>query len=746
MDALGTCNGAGLGAPSEQASDESSAPVTAMHEAAGAHTLEQRPGVASKVFESSHDGILVTDPRGTILFVNPAFSRLTGYSADEVVGRNPRILQSGLQSESFYRELWETIQRDGFWHGEVWNRRKDGTTFVELLAISAVTSATGAVEHYVGVFSDLTELKEACARLASVSRQDALTGLLSRHGIQDEIDAMLQAGQAFACLAIDVDRMCLINEIHGLVAGDGLLREIARRVGAQLPDAGAFGRVGSDEFLAVLPGEASEEALAHLIARIAAALAEPIRIDGRVLEVSVSMGAVLLPCEGSDASRVLGAAMAALERAQREGGRQQRFFSPEVVDRAKRWLLLEHGLRQALERGELHLHYQPQVDVAACRVVGVEALLRWNSAEFGAVSPAEFIPVAEHSGLIVQIGTWVLNEACRTVAAWDRAGLPAVRVAVNVSGLQVLNPDFAAVVADALSASGLDPKYLELEVTESVMVGSEDAVIRVLEGIRARGVRLAMDDFGTGYSSMTFVNRLQFDLLKIDQSFVRQITSEPRSAAIARATVAMSKGLGMHTIAEGVETPGQLRFLRGAGCDLLQGYLFSKPVPAADIEALLAADAAFPQYAVRRSESRRTLLCVDDEEYILSSVVRVLRHEGYRVLTATSAESALELLATNEVQVVMSDMRMPSMSGVEFLRRVKELYPQTIRIILSAYGDLDSLTDAINSSAIFRFLCKPWDDEHLKAHIKQAFEIHEGLYCMPSDEVGPHPLLVVGEA
>lgn len=539
--------------------------------------------------------------------------------------------------------------------------------------------------------------------------------------------------------------MCLINEIHGLAARDGLLREIARRVGALLPDGGAFGRVGPDEFLAVLPGAASEETLAHLAASISAALAEPIRIDERLLDVSVSMGAVFLPCEGSNASRVLGAAMAALARAQRDGGGQLRFFSPEVDVQAKRWLLLEHGLGQALERGELQLHYQPQVDVTACRIVGVEALLRWNSAEFGAVSPVEFIPVAEHAGLIVSIGTWVLNEACRTVAAWHRAGLPAVRVAVNVSGLQVLSRDFSTIVADALSVSGLDPKFLELEVTESVMVGGEDAVIRVLEQIRARGVRLAMDDFGTGYSSMTFVNRLQFDLLKIDQSFVRRITSEPRSAAIARATVAMSKGLGMHTIAEGVETPGQLRFLRAAGCDLLQGYLFSKPVPAADIEGLLAADAAFPQFAAKRSESRRTLLCVDDEEYILSSVVREFRHEGYRVLTATSGEAGLELLAMNDVQVVMSDMRMPTMSGVEFLRRVKELYPHTIRIILSGYGDLDSVTDAINSSAIFRFLSKPWDDEHLRDNIRQAFEIYEGLYCTPAEGSGPPRRRVAAE-
>lgn len=741
MQGLGTFNGIGPGLPVEQPGAESARDRMAMCNALGGW-----PGVAAKVFESSHDGILVTDPRGIILYVNPAFCRLSGYSSDEVVGRNPRMLQSEVQTESFYREMWEAIERDGSWQGEVWNRRKDGTIFVELLAISAVTSVSGAVEHYVGVFSDLTERKEICARLASLSRQDTLTGLLSRHGIQEEIEAALRTGQAFACLAIDVDRMCLINEIHGLAAGDGLLREIARRVGELLPDAGAFGRVGPDEFLAILPGEASEKALEHLAARIAAALAEPIRIDGRPLEVSVSMGAVLLPCDGGDASRVIGAAMAALARAQREGSGQLRLFSPEVDVRAKRWLLLEHGLRQALERGELHLHYQPQVDVTACRIVGVEALLRWNSAEFGAVSPAEFIPVAEQAGLIVPLGTWVLNEACRTVAAWHRAGLPTVRVAVNVSGLQLLNPDFPAVVDDALSASGLDPKHFELEVTESVMVGGEDAVIRVLEQIRARGIRLALDDFGTGYSSMTFVNRVQFDLLKIDQSFVRRITSEPRSAAIARATVAMSKGLCMHTIAEGVETPGQLRFLRRAGCDLLQGYLFSKPLPSADVEALLAADAAFPQFAVGRTEPGRTLLCVDDEEYILSSVVRELRHEGYRVLTATSPEAALDLLATNDVQVVLSDMRMPAMSGVEFLRRVKALYPQTIRIILSGHGDLDSLADAINSSAIFRFLTKPWEDEHLKDNIRQAFEVHEGLYSAINENPGPPTLRRAAEA
>jgi EAL domain-containing protein (putative c-di-GMP-specific phosphodiesterase class I)/CheY-like chemotaxis protein len=370
------------------------------------------------------------------------------------------------------------------------------------------------------------------------------------------------------------------------------------------------------------------------------------------------------------------------------------------------------------------LYYQPQMSLRSGEIIGMEALVRWQHPLRGLVSPMEFIPLAEETGLILPIGEWVLRTACAQNQTWQAAGLPAVAVAVNMSARQFEAQDMVALTKQVLRETGLDPNYLELELTESAAMGDADAFIGVTEGLKRLGITLSIDDFGTGYSSLGYLKRFALDRLKIDQSFVRDIVQEPDSAAIAVAVIALAHGLGLSVIAEGVETEAQLNFLRIRGCDEMQGYYFSKPLPAAEFEPLLAArckldisaDAALPGL---------TLLLVDDEPHVLASLKRLVRREGYAILTATSAAEGMDLLATHEVAVVMSDQRMPLMTGSEFLAKVRVMYPDTIRIILSGYTDLKAITEVVNRGEIYKFLEKPWEDAALLETLREAFRHYE---------------------
>lgn len=387
-------------------------------------------------------------------------------------------------------------------------------------------------------------------------------------------------------------------------------------------------------------------------------------------------------------------------------------------------LQLENHLRRALEHGELSLHYQPQVDIRSGLINGIEALMRWHSPTLGEVSPTEFIPVAEQSGLIFPLGRWALEEACRQNKRWQNEGLPQLCVAVNVSVRQFHHPDLIATVSAALAASNLPPRCLEIELTESAFVANAEAAIRTSQQLHDLGVKLSLDDFGTGYSSLTYLSRFPFDKIKIDQSFVRDITSNPTNAAIANATIALADSLHMAVLAEGVETESQLGFLRQRGCNSMQGYLFSRPLPPEQFAALLREARTLPAGPAAQ-EAPRTLLLVDDEANILRALQRLLRQDGYRILATTSAAEAFELLAQNAVQVIVSDQRMPEMNGTEFLSRVKELYPNTIRIVLSGYSEVETITQAVNRGAIYKFFTKPWDDAELRKELREAFRVAE---------------------
>jgi diguanylate cyclase (GGDEF)-like protein/PAS domain S-box-containing protein len=552
---------------------------------------EHRLVLSRQVFDSTAESIMMTDADANIVAVNPAFEQITGYREHEVLGHNPRLLRSGRHDLAFFRDLWAGLAEHGQWRGEIWNRRKNGEVYPERSSISVVRDDEGKVSAYVSVSSDLSALKAAHQELDFLANHDALTQLPNRSLLNDRLQqaiaAARQGGAQLALLLFNVDRLSRINDSLGHAAGDGLLREVARRAQAVAGPTDTVARLSGDEFVLLATNCADADDIIVRARRLIDAISQPLPIGGHDVVVTASVGISVFPRDGSAAGDLLKGADVALSHAKEAGRNGFRFFKGEMNAHALRWLSLETHLRRAIARSELALHYQPQVRRADCAIAGMEALLRWRSEELGPIGPSDFIPLAEDTGLIQQIGAWALREACLQNKAWQDAGLLRVPVAVNVSAHQFAAGTVPSVVRAALRESGLEPRYLDIELTESVMMGDSKAAQAQLTELRAMGVSVSLDDFGTGYSSLGYLSRFSLDKLKIDQGFVRDITTEPRSAAIAQATIALAHGLSLAVVAEGVETVEQRDFLGALGCDLLQGYLFSRPLPATEMEALL---------------------------------------------------------------------------------------------------------------------------------------------------------------
>ncbi|MEX5744140.1 EAL domain-containing protein [Massilia sp. X63] len=553
---------------------------------------EHRLELARQVFDSTQEGIMMTDADARIVAVNPAFEQITGFRESEVLDETPRILRSGRHDAGFYRDMWHCLEHEGQWRGEIWNRRKNGEVYPARTSISAVRDEAGKLTAYVAVSTDLSALKAAHHQLDFLANHDALTLLPNRSLFNDRLQqAMAAARQGdgqLALLLFNVDRLSRINDSLGHAAGDAVLREVARRVGAIAGPTDTLARLSGDEFVLLLTSCRDTEDIILAARRLIDAIAQPHSVGGHDVVVTGSVGISIFPRDGSAPGDLLKAADAALSEMKNAGRNGFRFFKGEMNAQALRWLALETRLRRAIERDELALHYQPQVSRIDGAVVGMEALLRWRSAEIGAVPPGDFIPLAEDTGLIHPIGEWVIRQACFQNKAWQNAGLPPVRVAVNVSATQFKAGSVSAIVRKALLESGLAPRYLEVELTESVMLGDSAVAEAEMAELREMGVSLSLDDFGTGYSSLGYLSRFPLDKLKIDQNFVRNITVEQRSAAIAQATIALAQGLSLSVVAEGVETVGQRDFLGLIGCDVMQGYLYSRPVPAHEMARILA--------------------------------------------------------------------------------------------------------------------------------------------------------------
>ncbi|OQX32355.1 MAG: hypothetical protein B0D96_12220 [Candidatus Sedimenticola endophacoides] len=540
---------------------------------------EEQLRMYGTVFETITEGIMVTDADNRIKIVNPAFTRITGYQPEEVVGENPRMLSSGRHSPAFYAELWESLLERGSWSGEIWDRRRDGTLYPAWLSLVAIFDERRRLLEYVAVFSDITHRKESEEQIRRQANYDALTGLPNRSLLRDRLSGALKSARRerwkVALLFVDLDRFKEVNDSLGHVAGDELLQRIGERLRGCVREADTVARFGGDEFVLLLEDIKQVSDAADVCKKILRELDGPVALHGRDVFVGASIGVTLYPDDAADANTMLRNADMAMCRAKDAGRNNYQFFTLAMNEQVQHRIELERDLRQALEQGQLLLHYQPIVRLDDLRVVGVEALLRWRHPERGLVLPDTFITLAEESGLIAPIGRWVLRMACRQAGSWRAAGL-ALKVSVNLSSHQLAMGLEVGEIQQILGEEGLDPEGLNIEITESTMMEDSEANLEWLEQAKAVGVRLAIDDFGTGYSSLSYLKRFPMDTLKIDRTFIRDVEEHPEDISLIEAIIAMAGSLGLQVVAEGIENPAQLELMRRHGCDLGQGNLFSE--------------------------------------------------------------------------------------------------------------------------------------------------------------------------
>jgi len=545
--------------------------------------------LASHVFEYSGEAILITDSNNLIVEVNPAFCRMTGYALEEIRGRNPSILASGRATPEEYRVMWSAIREQGFWQGEMWDRRKDGEIYPKLLTISVVRNVRGEIDFHIASFADLSEQKATEEKIRHVAHHDALTGLPNRLHLQISLEQVIAAAkredQEVAVMFIDLDRFKVINDTLGHNIGDGLLVEVAHRLSDCVRESDLLARLGGDEFVVALAGDDAVNAAAQVAEKIISSLSPSCRIEGHVLHSTPSIGISLYPHDGDSIESLMKTADTAMYHAKSKGRNNFQFFSPEMNQSSVARLQLESSLHRALELGEFAVHYQPQADLASGRLVGAEALIRWHHPERGMVSPLQFIPLAEENGMILPIGTWVLREVCRQIKVWRELGLTGLRFAVNLSPRQFHDENLLGNIIGILREFDVPASALELEITEGSVMENPDAAVTLLNHLNQHGLSIAIDDFGTGYSSLGYLKRFPVSKLKIDRSFVMDIPGDPDDSAIAIAVIQLARTLGLKTVAEGVETAEQRQFLSDQGCDMLQGYWYSKPLDAASFEA-----------------------------------------------------------------------------------------------------------------------------------------------------------------
>ncbi len=545
--------------------------------------------LAGKIFENSIEGITITDKEGNILLVNPAFTRITGYEPEEVIGKNPRILKSDKHGPDFYRNMWQEINERGIWSGEIWNRRKTGEAYPEHLTIMAITDENDEVINYVSLFYDLSEIKKIKKSLEYQINYDALTGLPNRNLFIERLNTVISQSEKgrkrLAVLLFDIDDFRIVNEGIGYHIGDKLLQYMTRRISKCVRQKDTIARLGGDEFAVFIFNFKASEYVLEVSRRIRKALTEPFIIDGNRVRVTISVGIAFFPDDGDDAETLIRNAEIAMFHSKEKGKDATGVFSHKMNEKIKKRLMLEERLHHALEREEFFLVYQPKVGLKSGKVEGAEALIRWQS-DVGLISPVDFIPIAEETGLIIPIGEWIIKEVCRQVRRWIDKGL-SLHVAMNLSPRQFRDVSLVLKIKDIIEEYNIPSGAIALEITEGVVMDDEENVNKLLNKLKSLGILLAMDDFGTGYSSLYYLNKFPIDELKIDRSFVMGLPEDRDSLVINSATISLAKNLNLKTVAEGVEMKEQLEILRGLGADMVQGYYFSPPVPSDKFEEVV---------------------------------------------------------------------------------------------------------------------------------------------------------------
>jgi diguanylate cyclase (GGDEF)-like protein/PAS domain S-box-containing protein len=682
--------------------------------------------IRTRAMEASVNAIVITDNEQAdqpIVYVNPAFERITGYRNEEVLGRNCRFLQGEQRDQPVLESLRRTLRSQEEGGAILRNYRKDGSAFWNDLKVAPVINDRGKVSHFVGILHDITEAKRYQEELEHQANHDSLTGLPNRNLLNDRIHqaiafASRNQGQ-FSLALMDLDHFKVVNDSLGHNAGDQLLVQMANRLQGNAREIDTVARLGGDEFVILLADSGPFAGRIGWLERLKELVAAPLMLDDQELVISCSIGLCCFPDDGKDVGTLLRNADTAMYQAKHQGRNRICAFTPQMNEQMQHRLLLEREIRHALHNDEFRLVFQPQLDLQNGRLCGFEALVRWQRKD-RLVAPDEFIPLAEETGQIVGIDFYVFDAACRQLQAW-KAAMQGPSMSVNFSAISFMAPDFIERVQQIIDRHGVAPGRLKLEVTESMLMTNTDEVLAKMQALSALGIRFSIDDFGTGYSSLGYLKRFPFSELKIDRSFVTDVHLDPDSASLARSMISIGHNLGLKVIAEGVETPEQLGFLRHAGCDELQGYYYSPPLPPAACLEFLRAGSVLHLPSDILDGHEQCLLLIDDDPGILKALQRELRLENYRILTAASCAEALPLLAIHAVDVVLTDMRLAEMSGLDFLRRISSLYPDIIRMVLSGSSELNSILKAVNEGVIYRFLTKPWSADDLRSQLRAAF-------------------------